>query len=75
MSTAADKLTVNLDDIKLGPTDCALVLKENGTLEVLTPLGVDKDGMNYKLLESCIAHIQRMVDENNLPDFKNKVLH
>lgn len=70
-----EKSTVSADDIKLGDTDCALVFKDNGTLELLTPVGVDKDGMNYKLLESCVAHIQRMIVENSLPDFKNKTLH
>ena len=71
----SEKTTISADDIKLGHTDCALVFKDNGTLELLTPLGVDKDSMNYKLLESCVAHIKRMVDENNLPEFKNKTLH
>ena len=75
MQEESETLTIRLDDIKLGQTDCALVFKDDGTLEVLSPLGMDKESLNYKLLESCIAHIQRLVTENNLPDHKNTTIH
>jgi hypothetical protein len=75
MEEAEKKLTVRLDDIKLGTGDCALVFKDNGTLEVLTPFSLDKETLNYKLMESCIAHIHRLVAEDNLPDFKNTTIH
>lgn len=75
MQKEQDTLTVRLDDIKLGQTDCALVFKDDGTLEVLSPMGMDKESLNYKLLESCIAHIQHLVAENNLPDHKNTTFH
>lgn len=75
MEESEKKLTVRLDDIKLGTSDCALVFKDNGTLEVLSPLSIDKDSLNYRLMESCIAHIHRLVAEDNLPDFKNKTIH
>jgi hypothetical protein len=75
MQKEQDTLTVRLDDIKLGQTDCALVFKDDGTLEVLSPMSMDKESLNYKLLESCIAHIHRLVAENNLPDHKNTTFH
>jgi hypothetical protein len=75
MEESEKKLTVRLDDIKLGPTDCALVFNDNGTLEVLTPFGIDKDALNYQLMQTCIAHINKLVADNNLPEFKNKTIH
>jgi hypothetical protein len=75
MKKEQEILTIRLDDVKLDQTDCALFFKDNGTLEILTPAGMDKESLNYKLLESCIAHIQRLVDENNLPNHKNTTIH
>jgi len=69
-----DKLIADID-LKIGLADCALVFKDNGTLEILTPTGMDKETLNYKLLESCVGHIKQLVNENKLPDFKNRTIH
>ena len=67
--------TVFAEDLKLDTTDCAIVFKDNGKLEILTPFGLDKETLNHKLLESCVAYIKHMVDTDSLPKFKPKTIH
>jgi len=62
-------------DLKLDVSDCAIVFKANGKLEIITPFGLDDETLNRKLLESCIAHVKHMVDTDSLPKYTPKMIH